>query len=102
MRKQDKISEAFKHLVDAMMKPYSKTYDDVVKEKDFFLKYSWTEQKQDDFIKYGEEYLRKFLGMSKVTARMEMSWFIMGYGLTTLSQEELKERKKKVSKKVKA
>lgn len=81
--KRDKTKEVFVELVNLQLAPHGKTYEDVVGDPEWYMKYNTTREDEMTFMKTGVEILRKKLRMTKKTAEQEMSWFILQWGLTT-------------------
>ena len=81
--KRDKTKEVFVELVNLQLKPHGKTYEDVVGDPEWYMKYNTTREDEKAFMDAGVEILRKKLRMTKKTAEQEMSWFILQWGLTT-------------------
>ena len=103
MARREKIQEVFVELINLQLEPHRKTYEDVKKDPDWYMNYSTTRENEILFMKLGTNIIRQKLRMSKKLAEMEMSWFILQWGLTTkdsiknLQKEviELQERPKK-------
>ncbi len=83
MASRQKTKEVFIELINLQLKPHGKTYKDVVKENDWYMKYNTTREKEAVFIKEATKILRTKLRMSKAVAEKEISWFILQWGLTT-------------------
>ena len=81
--KRDKTKEVFRELVNLQLKPHGKTYEDVVGDPEWYMRYNTTREDEKIFMETGVEILRNKLRMSKKTAQQEMSWFILQWGLTT-------------------
>lgn len=81
--KRTTTREVFVELVNLQLVPHGKTYDDVVGDPEWYMKYKTTRDDEINFQKAGIEILRKKLKMSKKLAEQEMSWFILQWGLTT-------------------
>ena len=81
--KRDKTKEVFVELVNLQLKPHNKTYEDVVGDPEWYMKYNTTREAEKAFQEEGVEILRKKLRMGKKMAQQEMSWFILQWGLTT-------------------
>ena len=81
--KREKTKEVFKELVNLQLKPHGKTYEDVVGDPEWYMRYNTTREDEKIFMEAGVEILRKKLRMGKKTAQQEMSWFILQWGLTT-------------------
>ena len=83
MSKRDKTKEVFKELVNLQLKPHGKTYEDVVGDPEWYMRYNTTREAEKSFQEEGVEILRNKLRMTKKMAQQEMSWFILQWGLTT-------------------
>lgn len=83
MTKRDTQRDVFKTLVNKQLEPFGVSYDDVLNQPDWYMQYQTTPEKEQDFIKWGTELIRKELKLNKKMAEMEMSWFILQWGLTT-------------------
>ena len=87
MASRQKTKEVFIELINLQLEPHGKTYKDVVKESDWYMKYSTTREKEQSFITEATKILRTKLRMSKTIAEKEINWFILQWGLTTTSDE---------------
>jgi hypothetical protein len=83
MNRRDKQTRVFKQLVDRQLLPFGKTYEDVISDPMWYLRYKTTPEAEKEFIQWGVEFLRKELSMTKKGAENEMSWFVLQWGLTT-------------------
>lgn len=83
MSKREKTKEVFVELVNLQLAPHGKTYEDVVGDPEWYMKYHTTREAESQFQKEGVEILRSKLKMTKKLAQQEMSWFILQWGLTT-------------------
>lgn len=83
MSKREKTKEVFVELVNLQLAPHGKTYDDVIGDPEWYMKYPTTREAESQFQKEGVEILRSKLRMTKKLAQQEMSWFILQWGLTT-------------------
>ena len=81
--KRDKTREVFVELVNLQLKPHNKTYEDVVGDPEWYMKYNTTREDEKVFQEEGVKILREKLRMGKKMAQQEMSWFILQWGLTT-------------------
>jgi len=107
MARREKIQEVFVELINLQLEPHGKTYEDVKKDPNWYMNYSTTRENESTFMSVGTGIIREKLRMSKKLAEMEMSWFILQWGLTTkdsiekLEKEviELQERTKTPKKK---
>lgn len=83
MNRKDKQTNVFRQLVNRQLLPHGKTYEDVVGDSTWYLKYTTTIEEEREFMLWGVSLLRKELGLTKIMAEKEMSWFILQWGLTT-------------------
>jgi len=83
MDKREKQREVFIELVNKQLEPFDVTYKEVSSDPDWYMRYRVTADQEQAFIEWGVELIRKKLRMTKKMARMEMSWFILQWGLTT-------------------
>jgi hypothetical protein len=102
MARREKIQEVFVELINLQLEPHGKTYTDVKKDPNWYMNYSTTRENEQSFMKVGTDIIRKKLRMSKKQAEMEMSWFILQWGLTTKEsldsiEKELTELQEKPS-----
>ena len=86
--KREKTKEVFKELVNLQLEPHNKTYEDVVGDPEWYMKYPTTREAEKAFQEEGVKILREKLRMSKKLAEQEMSWFILQWGLTTNNFKE--------------
>jgi len=91
MASRQKTREVFIELINLQLKPHGKTYKDVVKENDWYMRYNTTREKEAVFIKEATKILKTKLKMSKAVAEKEISWFILQWGLTTNSENYSEE-----------
>jgi hypothetical protein len=64
----------------------------VLPRKDnWFLEYTITEEKEREWIEWSIDYLRKNLKMSKESARREMMWMTLSFGLKIQKDEISKD-----------
>ena len=86
--KREKTKEVFVELVNLQLAPHGKTYDDVIGDPEWYMKYNTTRENEKKFMEAGVTILRNKLRMSKKLAEQEMSWFILQWGLTTNNVKE--------------
>ena len=91
MASRQKTKEVFIELINLQLKPHGKTYKDVVKENDWYMKYNTTREKEALFIKEATKILKTKLRMSKAVAEKEISWFILQWVLTTNAENYSEE-----------
>jgi hypothetical protein len=99
MERREKEREVFIALVNKQLEPFGKTYEDVKNNPDWYMEYRTTEAAENEFIDWGTELIREKLRLSKKMARMEMSWFILQWGLTTSVSDSIKQKTVKAQKK---
>tara|TARA_B110000285_G_scaffold235092_1_gene314763 strand:+ start:1228 stop:1560 length:333 start_codon:yes stop_codon:yes gene_type:complete len=99
-RRREKTKGVFKELVNLQLKPHNKSYEDVVGDPDWYMRYKTSREDEKQFTTDGIALIRKKLNMSKAMAEREMSWFILQWGLTTGSarHDELKKEVEQVLK----
>lgn len=84
LTKEEKINQAVVDLINEMFKiaGYNVTYDDIKDRKDdWYAQWTMTEQQYDEWKRFGEKYLKTKLKYNQKTARMEMAFFGLNYGL---------------------
>lgn len=54
--------------------------EEVVKEEEWYLKYKWTHDQQNEFEKWLINYIKKTCKVSKKLATKEAGWFIFNFG----------------------
>jgi hypothetical protein len=82
MNREELKLDVFKDLINKQLEPFGKTYESVLNEKDWFLKYPVTKEQEDEFIQWGIKHIQKKMKSTKAMAEKEMNWFILSYGLT--------------------
>jgi len=87
MATRQNTRKVFIELINLQLKPHGKTYEDVVNEQDWYMKYNTTRAKEQEFIQNATQILRTKLRMSKSVAEKEINWFILQWGLTTNQNE---------------
>lgn len=81
MTKEDKV------VVDLINKMFEiagheVTYEDIINRKDaWYTDWTMTVEQNEQWKKWGVEYLRKALRLRKDRAERQMGWFSMNYGL---------------------
>ena len=100
MSREKKQQKLFKEFIDYQLKPHNLTYDNVKGDPQWYMKYSTTQDKENEFKDYIVKRCRDVLRLSKKDAENEASWFILQWGLTTNSSvsEELSKESKKQKK----
>lgn len=90
--KRTKQQEVFVELVNLQLEPHGKTYEDVKGDPEWYMKYKTTRSAEKNFMEVGVDIIEDKLGLSRVLAEKEMSWFILQWGLTTVEvHDELKK-----------
>ena len=95
MARREKIQEVFVELINLQLEPHGKTYEDVKKDPNWYMNYSTTRENESTFMSVGTKIIKEKLRMSKKLAEMEMSWFILQWGLTTKDSIEKLEKPSK-------
>ena len=72
MASRQKTREVFIELINLQLKPHGKTYKDVVKENDWYMRYNTTREKEAVFIKEATKILKTKLKMSKAVAEKKL------------------------------
>jgi len=99
MERREKEREVFVSLVNKQLEPFGVTYEDVKNNPDWYMEYLTTEKAEQEFIEWGTDLISKKLRLNKKMARMEMSWFILQWGLTTSVSDKIKQKTVEVQKK---
>lgn len=61
---------------------YDVTYEQLLERKDdWYNQYTWTKEKNEEWRKFGEEFLYKKFRRTKKGAQAEMAMFDLNYGL---------------------
>ena len=92
MTNREKQRELFVELINYQLKDHGVTYEDVKTNPSWYMDYKTTPEKEEAFIKYSVERIREVLKISKVAAEKEASWFILQWGLTTISPRKTTTR----------
>ena len=80
--------ETLENLVNRQLKPFKKEYNDVKDQPNWFMKYTTTKEEQNKFMDWGVEFLMEKKQISRKLAEIEISWFILNWGLTLEKTEE--------------
>ena len=99
MDRREKERDVFIALVNKQLEPFGVGYEDVKNNPDWYMEYKTSEKAEQEFINWGTELIRKELKLSKKMARMEMSWFILQWGLTTTISDKIRQKTTEASKK---
>lgn len=99
MERREKEREVFMALVNKQLEPFGKTYEDVKNNPDWYMEYRTTEVAEREFIDWGTKLIIEKLKLTKKMASMEMSWFILQWGLTTSVSDSIKQKTIKAQKK---
>ena len=97
MEEQRPVSKHQQAVIDIINKMFELaghevTYYDVLHRKDnWFLEYTITEEKEREWIEWSIDYLRKKLKMRKDSARREMMWMALSFGLKIQKDEISKD-----------
>ena len=93
MTKREKIESLFIELINKQLEPHGVTYEDVKKDPNWFMNYSTDAETEKEFIEHCIKRIREVLKLNKKLAEKEAQWFILQWGLTTVPQSELAQRK---------
>lgn len=77
-------------LINEQLKPHHKNYNDIKDTKQWFMRYTTSKKEQSNFCDWAVRYLIETLNISKKLAEVEVSWFLLEWGLV-LNKEEQKE-----------
>ena len=92
--KQSKRQQAVIDIINKMFEiaGHEVRFEDVLHGKDnWFLQYTITEEKEREWIEWSIDYLRKKLKMKKDSARREMMWMALSFGLKIQKDEISKD-----------
>jgi len=78
-------------LINEQLKPHNKSFTDVEEKTNWFMKYTTTKDEQSRFMVWAVSHLMENLGISRKLAEIEVSWFVLSYGLKLHPLEEVKE-----------
>jgi hypothetical protein len=81
---EEKKNQSVIDLINEMFKiaGHDVKYDDIKsREDDWYAQWTMTEEQYCEWKKFGVNYLRKSLKLSKESAEKEMAWFGLMYGL---------------------
>lgn len=98
MTRREKQRELFIELINYQLKDHGVTYDDVRENPTWYMDYTTTPEKEQEFIKYCNSRIHEVLKISKSLAEKETQWFILQWGLTTVQknkQEKAQSRRAK-------
>lgn len=90
MRRQDKLKELFKQIIDKMFEisGYELRYEDLVDRKDdWFSKYEMTAKQEEEWEKFCIGLISKTLRMPKYLAKREFQYIRLCYGLKIKDSE---------------
>ena len=79
-------------LIDEQLKPYHIKYKDVKDINQWFMRYETTKKEQSIFCDWAVKYLVENLNISKKLAEVEVSWFILEWGLVLNKAEQKEEQ----------
>ena len=82
--------DTIKILVNKQLEPHKKTFDEVWNKPQWFLNYKTTKEEQSEFMDWGVNFLMENNKVSRKLAEIEISWFILSWGLTLNNTEKEK------------
>lgn len=83
MDKRDKQRNVFIQLVNKQLEPHGVTYNDVKDDPNWYMNYKTTRENEREFMDWGSQLMQEELGLTRVLAEKEISWFILQWGLTS-------------------
>lgn len=81
MTKREKTKDLFFELINEQLKPHNVSYDDVKGDPQWYMNYTTTVEKEQEFIDHCVNRIREVLKVSKALATKEAQWFILQWGL---------------------
>lgn len=91
MDRRKKEKDVFIALANKQLEPFDVIYPQVKDNPNWCMEYRTTEEKEQEFIEWGTELIRKELGLTKQAAKMEMNWFILQWGFPTTVAGEVQQ-----------
>jgi hypothetical protein len=88
MTSQELINALVDEIVNKELEPHGITIEDVRGENDWFQKYTMTPEENAVWVEWGAKLIQKRLKMSIVSARREMQWVNLNFGLREIRHEE--------------
>lgn len=85
MTRREKTKVLFLELINKQLEPHNVTYDDVKTDPQWYMNYSTDENSEKEFIDYCITRIMSVLKLNKSLAEKEAQWFILQWGLTTVS-----------------
>lgn len=87
---RNKRDDVLKEIINKELEKYNLTMTDVLDSKDWFTKYTMTNDEWKEWKSYSIELMRKKLKMSKKVAEKEFVWIDLMWGLRH-EEEDRKE-----------
>lgn len=82
MTKREKTKDLFIELINEQLKPHGVSYSDVRDNPTWYMDYTTTPEKEEEFINHCIKRIREVLKLNKSMAVREAQWFILQWGLT--------------------
>jgi hypothetical protein len=97
LSREEKKEKAVVDLINQMfvIAGHDVTYDDILGVEDWFRNYTMTVEQGEEFKKWGKKYLMKELRIYAKSAKREMEWFMLQWGLTYSNWDEYHNLDKK-------
>lgn len=95
MTRREIEKQVFIKLVNKQLEPFNVKYSDVVENPNWYMDYKTTREEESKFMNWGVNLIREELNLSKKQAELEMNWFVLQWGLTTKTVEEVETTQKK-------
>jgi hypothetical protein len=90
LSREEKKEKAVVDLINQMfvIAGHEVTYDDILGVENWFRNYTMTVEQGEEFKKWGKEYLMKELRIYAKSAKREMEWFMLQWGLVYSNWED--------------
>jgi len=90
LTREEKKEKAVVDLINQMfvIAGHEVTYDDILGVENWFRNYTMTVEQGEEFKKWGKEYLMKELRIYAKSAKREMEWFMLQWGLVYSNWED--------------
>ena len=76
-----------KHIINKQLEPFGVKYEDILGVEDWYTQYEVTQEQNDEWVTYCINYLRKEYGMTLKTAKKEMLYVNLMWGLKIVSNK---------------
>lgn len=83
--KREKQRDVFVKLINKILEPHNKRYEDVVGDPMWYTRYETTKEQERDFSVFAKSLIMTELELDEKRAENEVSWFLLQWGLKTSS-----------------